>query len=429
MTTPAGPSQLLAGSRLLGGPDLQAGAEPYSEHLRRLGELPPAEDRLDLIAAIEAAGLLGRGGASFPVGRKWRSVAERSAGGGAVVLANGAEGEPLSAKDRTLMALRPHLVLDGAELAADAVGADEIIVYVGRAHVDARRSIDRAVAERSPARSSWRGGGRRAEVRVVAAPDRYVAGEESAAVHFVNAGDARPTTTPPRPFEAGVHGRPTLVQNVESLASAALIGRFGDGWYREVGRGPTRGTGLVTVTGISRPGVREIELGTTVAEVAAGAGAEHADVQAVLLGGYFGGWVGRDEAWNLALDPATVRESGRSFGCGVVSLLSHDVCGVRATARIADYMAGQSAAQCGPCVFGLRAIADATGRIAGGAAGADDLDRIERWAGQLAGRGACRHPDGAVGLLKSALELFGDEFELHQRARRCSRIAHPAVAA
>jgi NADH:ubiquinone oxidoreductase subunit F (NADH-binding) len=373
--------------------------------------------------------LLGRGGAGFPVGRKWRSVAERSAGGGAVVLANGAEGEPLSAKDRTLMALRPHLVLDGAELAADAVGADEIVVYVGQAHVDARRSIDRAVAERRAARSSGRGADRPIEVRVVGAPDRYVSGEESAAVHFVNAGDARPTTTPPRPFEAGVHGRPTLVQNVESLASAALIGRFGDGWYREAGRGPTRGTGLVTVTGTSRPGVREIELGTTVAEVAAGAGAQFTDVQAVLLGGYFGGWVRRDEAWSLALDPATVREAGRSFGCGVVSVLSHDVCGVRATARIADYMAGQSAAQCGPCVFGLRAIADATGRIAGGVAGADDLDRIERWAGQLAGRGACRHPDGAVGLLKSALELFGDEFQLHQRARRCSRIAHPAVAA
>ena len=405
-------------SRILDGPPPVAGAESLPAHVARLGALPLSRDPGQVIAALDAAGLLGRGGAGYPVGRKWRSVAERSSGS-AAVLVNGAEGEPLSAKDRTLMALRPHLVVDGALLAARAVGADEIVFYIGKAHAAAGRAMATALAER-----------RRTDVpvRVVAAPSTYVAGEESAAVHFVDAGDARPTTTPPRPFERGLAGRPTLVQNVESLAHAALIGRFGDGWYREAGRGETRGTGLVTITGAPVAGVREIELGTTIAEVAAESKLNRGDIEAVLLGGYFGGWTEASQAWDLPLDPAEMRRSARGFGCGVVAFLGHDNCGVRATARIIDYMAGQSAAQCGPCVFGLRAIADATARLSSGAAERDDLARIERWSSQLVGRGACRHPDGAVGLVASALGVFGHEFAIHQRTGGCSRPARAQAA-
>jgi NADH:ubiquinone oxidoreductase subunit F (NADH-binding) len=404
-----------APDRLLGGPSPAAGPEALAAHTARLGALPSGRDREAIIATLEASGLLGRGGASFPVGRKWRSVAERS-DGRAVVLVNGAEGEPLSAKDRVLMTARPHLVLEGAILAAGAVGAAEIVVYVGSAHVPARAAMERAIAERSAELT--------VPVRVVAAPDRYVAGEESAAVHYVNDADARPTTVPPRPYERGVRGQPTLVQNVESLAHAALIGRFGDAWYRAVGSGETPGTALVTVNGTHSRNVREIALGTPLSELAGGAEAARDGTQAVLLGGYFGGWLDVAEAWDLALDPTAMRRSGRAFGCGVVSLLPLDACGVRTTAGIMEYMAGQSAAQCGPCVFGLRSIADALYRLTAGRPATDDLTRIGRWAGQLAGRGACRHPDGAVGLVHSALRVFGDEFERHQRTGTCSR---PAV--
>jgi NADH:ubiquinone oxidoreductase subunit F (NADH-binding) len=327
---------------------------------------------------------------------------------------NGAEGEPLSAKDRTLMATRPHLVLDGALLAAEAVGADQVVLYVGSIHAAARAAMARALAERTGRLSL--------PIAIVDAPDTYVAGEESAAVHFVNVGDARPTTTPPRPFERGVGGQPTLVQNVESLAHAALIARHGDEWYMRMGRGPTRGTALVTVGAGERAGVQEIELGSSVGEVATIVGALRQDHQAVLLGGYFGGWTPLADAWDLSLDPIQMRADGLAFGCGVLSFLSDRACGVQATARIIAYMAGQSAAQCGPCAFGLRAIADATGRLADLAAHPDDLDRIARWADQLVGRGACRHPDGAVGLLHSGLRTFGDEFAAHGRGR-CERAA------
>jgi NADH:ubiquinone oxidoreductase subunit F (NADH-binding) len=403
------------GTRLLAGPSIPAGAESFAAHTARLGPLPASALGPSLIDVIDASGLRGRGGASFPVGRKWRAVADR-ASGSAVILVNGAEGEPLSHKDRTLMTVRPHLVLDGAILAAAAVGADRIVIYVGTAHRHARAAIDRALAERGPIGHP--------PITVLAAPDTYVAGEESAAVHFVNAADARPTTTPPRPFERGVGGRPTLVQNVETLAHAALIARFGDAWYRQAGRDQTPGTALVTLSGIGRHGplaVREIELGTTLGELATWAGIAHNDARAVLLGGYFGGWSAADEAWDRPLDPATMREAGRAFGCGVVGMLDGAACGVVVTARLMDYMAGQSAAQCGPCVFGLRAIADATERLATGSAAGDDLRRIGRWSEQLAGRGACRHPDGAVGLMHSALEVFDEDFVAHQRNGHCSR--------
>jgi NADH:ubiquinone oxidoreductase subunit F (NADH-binding) len=407
--------------RLLAGPALNAGPESLHDHVARLGALPRA--RGDLIPNLEASGLLGRGGAAFPVGTKWRTVAH-AGGGDARVLANGAEGEPLSAKDRAIMTLRPHLVLDGAFVAADAVGATEIVLYVGADHRDARTSLSRALAERAATRT-----GLSVPVHLVDAPAAYVAGEETAAVHFVNESDARPTTIPPRPFEAGIDGRPTLVQNVESLAYAALIARHGHAWYRAAGRGVTRGTALVTVTGAPSPGVREIDLGTTVGELATDAGLARDAASAVLLGGYFGAWVSSRDAQALPLDPAALRHDGRSFGCGVVSFLAADRCGVRATARIVDYMAAQSAAQCGPCVFGLRAIADTTQRIADGTAGRDDLARIERWTAQLPGRGACRHPDGAAGLLGSAFETFGEEFLVHVRTGRCSLPSGSRMAA
>jgi NADH:ubiquinone oxidoreductase subunit F (NADH-binding) len=405
-------------SRLLAGPPLSSGPESLADHRHRLGPLPRVDDGRDLIRTLADSGLLGRGGAGFPVARKWATVAGRP-DGRAFVLANGAEGEPLSAKDRTLMATRPHLVLDGAQLAAATIGAEQIVLYVGREHRAARNALAAAIAERATPRA--------VPISLVTAPPSYVAGEETAAVHYLNEGEARPTGTTHRPFERGIAGDPTLVQNVETLAHVALIARNGPDWYRELG-GTVRGTALVTLGGVAQPGVTEIAIGTPIRELAAHGGAPD-DARAVLLGGYFGGWLPAGESFELPLDPQALRAAGSAFGCGVVAVLGPASCGVQATARILDYMAGQSAAQCGPCVFGLRAIADATARLAAGSAARDDLHRITRWSTQLAGRGACRHPDGAVGLLASALRVFGDEFAVHQLTRSCPVERHGRRAA
>lgn len=402
----------LGPQRLLAGPPRDGRPEALDAHVARLGAVPLGGDARDLITILESSGLLGRGGAGFPVGRKWRAVAG-SGDEPAIVVANGAEGEPGSAKDRTLMTHRPHLVLDGALLAAEAIGADEVVVYVGVEHEAAVASMRRAIEERRAAI--------RPAIQLATAPVSYVAGEASAVVHHITSGDARPTTTPPRVSEHGVRGRPTLVQNVESLAYAALIARFGVAWYRSVGRLESPGTALVTVTGaVTEPGVREIELGTPVGEVAEAMGASSTAVGAVVLGGYFGTWGRVDDAWALPLDPAVMRRQGMSFGCGIVGLLPADTCGVSVTAQIMGYMANESAGQCGPCVFGLRAIFAATKRVADGDAGATDLADIRRWMTQVSGRGACRHPDGAVQLLASALDVFDGEFDQHAQTGRCS---------
>jgi NADH:ubiquinone oxidoreductase subunit F (NADH-binding) len=364
---------------LLAGPPAAAGAESFAEHQRRLGPRPLGSPAL--IEHLERSSLVGRGGASFPVGTKWRSVA--SSGGPAVVVANGAEGEPLSRKDQTLMAMRPHLVIDGALMAAESVGADRVFLYVGENHRSALAAVASALAQRPAVE--------RARARLLPAPPTYTAGEETAAVHFVNERVATPTAIPPRPFEAGVDGRPTLVQNVESLAQVALIAR-----------NRPAGTVLLTVGGaVAAPGVYELHTGGTVGE---------ALELAVLLGGYFGGWIDTRQASGFVLDPGTLKAAGGSLGCGVTWVLDPRSDPLLETARVIQHLAEESAAQCGPCFFGLRSLAGAAARLAAGQAERSDLPNLHRWIDMVRGRGACRHPDGAVAFMASALNLFAPEY-------------------
>jgi len=393
----------MSGLRLLAGPDLRAGAEGYADHVRRLGA--PTLAGRPLIEALVQSRLTGRGGASFSAGLKWRSVASASKGT-AVIVANGAEGEPQSHKDRLLMATRPHLILDGAFLAARTVRAASVVLYVGQEHKAAYASMERALAERPDAE--------RRIARMAAAPHRYVAGESSAAVHLIDASIATPTTTPPHPRERGVSGAPTLMQNVETLAHIALIARYGDAWYRSAGRNGAVGTLLITLAGgVKKPGVVEIEAGTTIAEAIAMAGGLSEPAGAVLLGGYFGAWIPAAKAWDMPLDAEALPAGGLGLGCGVVGVLSSSRCGVCDTARIMRYLAEESSAQCGPCFFGLRALSDACSRVAERGTNRDDIARLKRWAVEVEGRGACKHPDGAVMFLRSALSTFSEEFATH----------------
>jgi NADH:ubiquinone oxidoreductase subunit F (NADH-binding) len=389
--------------RLFAGPELVAGAEGYAAHTLRHGPVPSGGR--ELIDVIDRSRLNGRGGAAFPVGAKWRAVAAASRGA-AVVVVNGAEGEPQSKKDRVLMATRPHLVLDGAVLAARSVNAGRVMLYIGEEHQAARSAMAHALAERPAAE--------RGLMRMIAAPNRYVAGESSAAVHLVDGGISTPTTTPPHPHEIGIGGAPTLVQNVETLAHAALIARHGDRWFRSAGRNGAAGTLLITVAGaVNKPGVIEVEAGTTVAEAVAVAGGLSEPADAVLIGGYFGAWVEAARAWDLPLDAPALRALGLLLGCGVVAVLPKTRCAVCETAQIMRFLASQSSAQCGPCFFGLRALADACGRVAERGSNADDLHRLQRWASEVSTRGACSHPDGAVMFLQSALATFAGAFANH----------------
>ena len=178
-------------------------------------------------------------------------------------------------------------------------------------------------------------------------------------MQFLDGGPALPTFTPPRPFERGVGGAPTLVQNVETLAHVALIARFGPEWFRGVGTGDERGSALVTVSGaVRRPGVYEIAVGTPLRDLVAPAGGTTAELGAVLAGGYFGAWLPAAEALAAPLSEAGLAPLGGALGARAFVALPATSCGVAETARVVRYLAGESAGQCGPCVHGLAAIAN-----------------------------------------------------------------------
>ncbi|MFD8703609.1 NADH-ubiquinone oxidoreductase-F iron-sulfur binding region domain-containing protein [Kitasatospora sp. NPDC059648] len=382
-----------------------------TEHLRHHGPAP--RPGRALIEAVEEAGLTGRGGAGFPTGRKLRAVA-----GGrrrAVVVVNGMESEPLSRKDQTLLAVAPHLVLDGAVLAAEAVGADRIHLCVPRTRTALLHALAAAVEERQDV------GVDPVVVRLEALPHGYVTSESTALVHWLNGGPARPTSSPPRTHEKGVRGRPTLVQNVETLAHLALIARHGADWFRQAGTAASPGTTLVTVAGaIRRPGVLETEPGTPVGTLLRQAGGADQPLQAVLIGGFAGTWLSLPYALALPFSREGLAPHATP-GAGVIAALPNDACPLAETARILTYLAANGAQQCGPCRFGLPAVADDFTGLAHGHATPDRLDRLRHRIGLLPGRGACRHPDGAARLAASALTTFTDDVDHHLTHGHCHR--------
>jgi NADH:ubiquinone oxidoreductase subunit F (NADH-binding) len=387
-------------------------------HIAEFGPRPIVGDAL--IDELERSGLAGRGGAGFPVWRKWRAVATfASRMAEPVVVADGVETEPASVKDRTLLALRPHLVLDGIQLAAEAVGATRAVLYVSRANDSLMKALAGAQRERP---------GGEVYVEITGAPTRYVAGEETAVVNRLNGRTARPSAVPPRPFEAGVDHRPTLVNNVETLAHVALIARRGAAWFRQVGTAGSPGTALVTVCGAVRmPGVREIAFGQTLGDAVEAAGGAASEPAAVLLGGYFGNWIDARGGWPLVLEHESLRAVGASLGAGVIAVLPRSACGVAETDRIIGFLARESAGQCGPCHEGLPAVAELLHAVTLGRAGQRSLATLARWASEIYGRGACRHPDGATMLLRSALSVFADDVGRHARGHTCGASRHAPI--
>ena len=378
-----------ATARLLAGWHQTGQPADFAEHRARYGPLPRVNALIDL---VEAAGLRGRGGAGFPTATKLRAVA--AGRGKPVVLANGCEGEPVSRKDHALLSVAPHLVVDGAQLAARAVGANSVLLCVHRDDPLAA-SVAAALAQRS---------GDPAPTTLVEVPARFVASQESALVNFVNTGLATPTTAPPRPFERGVRGKPTLVDNVETLANIALIARDGG----------AASSMLVTVDGAVRAGgVRELDRDGSLGAVLAAAGGETEPLQAVLAGGYGGNWVPYPDAAGLPLTHQELR------GVGLFLALPARACGIVETAAILRYLAGESARQCGPCMFGLPAIAQDFGLLATGRVDRAMMQRLRGRLGVIRGRGACAHPDGAVRLAASALRVFERDVHQHAFGRPC----------
>lgn len=372
----------------------ESGRENRDEYERRGGYRPGLEGP-DLVAAVSASGLRGRGGAAFPLGRKLAAVAGWP--GAHVVVVNGEEGEPASIKDRWLLRARPHLVIDGALHAASAVGAAAVCVYVS--DPAAARSVRAALAERN---------GLPVTVEVWQVDPGYVAGEETAAINAINGRPAKPSDKPPRPFEEGVRGMPTLVSNAETIACLPGIA---------TGAAPGTDTFLMALGGAClRPGLFEVPYGITLGEAAESLGGLRGAPRGYLMGGYFSGLL-NGRGHELPLDYDVLAEEGSGLGCGAVTVLGPADCPVGVAAQLLAFFARENSGQCGSCFNGTAVMSGVAAALAHGFASDTDLQRLHGWCSSLPGRGACGTLDGAVNVARSLLREFPGDVDAHLRSR------------
>ncbi|GAA0328695.1 NADH-ubiquinone oxidoreductase-F iron-sulfur binding region domain-containing protein [Streptomyces blastmyceticus] len=364
----------------------------------------------------ETVVLRGRGGAGFPFARKLRAVgrAARRRGLRPAVVVNGCEGEPACRKDAVLLARAPHLVLDGALLAAEALGAGTVVVGVTRATTEA--SVREALAERGLADRR----GRAVRARVVRLPERLVSGESSALLRAADGGLPLPPGRHGRASEEGLGGAPTLLSNTETYAQLAVAARLGADRYASTGTPDEPGTLLLTISGaVPEPQVVEAPSGVPLAYALRACGAGPA-LQGVLTGGYHGAWLDATAAHGATVSHASLAACGGALGAGAVLPLPADTCPLGETVRVAHWLAAESAGQCGPCRLGLPSVAGALADVlAGGGRGA--LEAVREAAGAVRGRGACGHPDGAARFTLSALSAFTDDLAAHVLGGGCGR--------
>ncbi len=361
-------------------------------HWTRYGPLPTM--RVDrLLQIVHDSGLTGRGGAGFPTATKVRAVTSRSRK--PVVVGNALEGEPLSSKDAVLIDHNPHLVLDGLEVLGRSTRAKRAVLALGP-------GIDPG-----PVRAAARG----RRVDVVILEGGFVAGQESAVVNQLNGNPPLPSDPFTRVTESGVDGRPTLVLNVETLAQLALLVRHGPEWFRTAGAPDDPGTSLFTISGaVRRPGVVEAPRGMPLREVLASS--EPDPAAAVLVGGYHGAWVPVSDI-DVRLTRSALAPYGASVGAGVLHVLSERSCPLTFATDVMEYLAGESAEQCGPCLNGLPHMAANLRRLAAGSRDRTLPDELRRMARLVTGRGACAHPDGSARFVASTLNIFRGHVAAH----------------
>lgn len=321
------------------------------------------------------------------------------------VVVNGSEGEPASHKDRALLMLAPHLVVDGALAVAAALRTRRVTVVVQdpRAHAAMATALD----ERDDA----------ADVTLLHHDHGFVGGEVRAVLRALSGGPALPPGRRVLPTEHGVDDRPTFASNVETFAQIALLLSLGTAGFGSVGSAEEPGTTLLTLLGGTRmTGVVEVPTGIPLAALV---GPEPGPV---LVGGYHGTWI--DAPADLVVSRPALKAAGAPLNAGVIARPPRDTCLLGEVISVARWLADESAGQCGPCVFGLPALVRSLELLACGRRAEDEArHRTEL----LRGRGACAHPDGAAGFVVSALDVLGPELALHREHGHCGRALRHAL--
>jgi NADH-quinone oxidoreductase subunit F len=354
-----------------------------------------------LIERAVASGLRGRGGGWFPAGRKWRAV--RVEGGEPLVVANGAEGEPGSYKDRWVMIRRPGDVLRGLALAARAVGAREAVVFLKGSFAAAAAAIEGALAASAPDGL---------EVTLQRGDDSYIVGEETALLEALEGRRAWPRPKPPLPAAVGFAGRPTLVQNVETLARAEAALADPEGFRRDERT-------LVTLWGdVRRPGVREIRLGAPIAKVLDEAGGPTETPGLVFPGGPAGPPLGAAEL-DVPLEPEALRAAGSALGTGAILVIGESACPVAVAASIASFFERENCGQCPPCTVGTGRLAHVLRGLETGVARASDLADLPGVAAFMSDHGYCAHCRTAATVATGLARRLAREVEAHLAEGGC----------
>ncbi|MFQ5746500.1 MAG: NADH-quinone oxidoreductase subunit NuoF [Gemmatimonadota bacterium] len=382
------------------------------EALRKALEMTPEE----ITSVVKESGLRGRGGAGFPTGMKW-SFMPQANDGPHYLCCNADESEPGAFKDREILRWTPHLLIEGCLIAARAIRAEHAYIYVRGEYFPYTRILNAAVTEAYEAGyigSNILGSGWTCELTVHLGAGAYIAGEETGLMSSLVGGRAEPRIKPPFPAQAGVFGRPTTVNNVETLAAVPMILSNGAEWYRQWGSDESPGTKLWCCSGhLERPGNYELELGVPLGEIiydVCGGIRDGKGLKAVIPGGSSTAFLAADE-----LDCATtyegLREAGSSLGTASPIVMDEDTNIVSAMRRIAHFYAHESCGQCVQCREGTVWVARILDRIDGGEGRLEDLDVLYDLCEQLTGRTICVLADSVVFPLRSSLDKFRGDYE------------------
>jgi len=376
-----------------------------------------------IIALVEAAGLRGRGGAGFPTANKWRFMrlgAEKAGPGPRYLCVNGDETEPGSFKDRLLMEALPHQLIEGATIAAYAIGATDVIILVRDEYRAAAAALTRAIAEAEQAGWLGRdilGSGFDLTMRVHASAGRYIVGEETALIAALEGERPVPRHRPPYPAVSGLWGRPTTVNNVETLSAVPSIVENGADWYQSLSRSDEGGTKLYGVSGcVARPQLIEAPMGTTGRELIEMCGGirNGRALRAFQPGGGATAFLESAEL-DVPLDFTHTKQAGSSLGTGALIVLDDQACPVAAIARHMRFYARESCGLCTPCRDGLPWVAKLLDTLEAGTGTHGDIEVLHHHVALSgpSGRSYCDLNTGALTPLRSGLERFGDIFNAH----------------
>ncbi len=379
----------------------------------------------DVVKIVSDAGLRGRGGAGFPTGKKWQFTREAPDEPRYLVM-NGGEDEPGSKKDRVLMENLPHLVVEGAILSAYAIGANKAYLYINARYDVAIKSVTDALDE-AKAAGYWGknilGGNFDLDFEIVAAPHNYVAGEDTAVLEVIEGRKPLPRQKPPFPVTVGLFGKPTSVNNVETLANVAPILLKGADWYRKFGTAESPGTMIFSLADdVNRPGVYELPFGTPLRyliEDCGGGLKSGKKIKAIMPAAPSSAFLPPDKI-DTPLDHNSMRDAGSALGCGVIKLISDGCCIVEEVLRIADFFTAESCGQCPACRMETNTLSMMMKKVQAGQGGQPMLEQFSKILAFNKGKGFCNLIAMPGPPIESALKLFPADFEAHLTTGKCA---------